>query len=57
LSGTPRTSNLYDTVNLKALMAMAYNRMLERFELPGEPVEAWEHGEVLYDVSKRLLEL
>ncbi|WP_176065265.1 ribonuclease H-like domain-containing protein [Anaeromyxobacter diazotrophicus] len=47
--------NLYDTVNLKALMALGYNRMLERFELPGEPVAPWERGEVLYDVTKRLL--
>ena len=47
--------NLYDTVNLKALVALGYNRMLERFELPGEPVAAWERGEVLYDVTKKLL--
>lgn len=47
--------NLYDTVNLKALMALGYNRMLERFELPGEPVAPWERGEVLYDVTKRLI--
>ncbi|HEX8909206.1 MAG TPA: ribonuclease H-like domain-containing protein [Anaeromyxobacteraceae bacterium] len=47
--------NLYDAVNLKALMALGYNRMLGRFELPGEPVAPWERGEVLYDVTKRLM--
>ena len=47
--------NLYDAVNLKSLMALGYNRMLERFELPGEPVPTWERGDVLYDVTKRLM--
>jgi uncharacterized protein YprB with RNaseH-like and TPR domain len=47
--------NLYDTVNLKALMTLGYNRMLERFELPGEKIAEWQRGDVLYDVSKQLL--
>jgi hypothetical protein len=49
--------NLYDAVNLKALMAIGYNRMLERTGLPAAPLPAWERGEVLYDVSKLLLAL
>jgi uncharacterized protein YprB with RNaseH-like and TPR domain len=49
--------NLYDAVNLKALMTLGHNRMLERFELPGAPVATWERGDVLYDVSKQLLAL
>jgi uncharacterized protein YprB with RNaseH-like and TPR domain len=47
--------NLYDTVNLKALTTMAYNRMVHRFELPGDKIAEWQRGEVLYDVSKCLL--
>ena len=47
--------NLYDVVNLKALMTLGYNRMLERHRLPGRPVDVWQRGEVLYDVSKQLL--
>jgi uncharacterized protein len=49
--------NLYDTVNLKALMALGYNRMLERYRLPGEPVPRWERGDVLYDLTRQLLAL
>lgn len=47
--------NLYDVVNLKSLVTLGYNRMLERHRLPGQPVEVWQRGEVLYDVSKQLL--
>ena len=49
--------NLYDAVNLKALAAVGYNRMIERLRLPAETVPAWERGDVLYDVTKRVLEL
>jgi len=49
--------NLYDAINLKALMAHGYNRMIERMRMPGAPVPAWERGDVLYDVSKVLLAL
>jgi uncharacterized protein len=49
--------NLYDAVNLKALMAIGYNRMIERLRLPASPVPRWERGDVLYDVTKLLLRL
>lgn len=49
--------NLYDAVNLKALMAHGYNRMIERMRMPGAPVPPWERGDVLYDVTKVLLAL
>ncbi len=47
--------NLYDAVNLKALMTLGHNRMLERYGLPGKPVAPWQRGDVLHDVSKQLL--
>jgi uncharacterized protein YprB with RNaseH-like and TPR domain len=47
--------NLYDAVNLKALMTLGHNRMLERNGLPGAPVQVWERGDILYDISKQLL--
>jgi uncharacterized protein len=46
--------NLYDAVNLKALMTLGYNRMLERLRFPGQPVEVWSPGDVLYDVAKEM---
>ena len=54
--------NLYDAVNLRTLMAWAYNRMVEREleefpSLEAEPVAVPERGDVLYDVSKILLNL
>jgi uncharacterized protein YprB with RNaseH-like and TPR domain len=49
--------NLYDTVNLKALVALGYNRMVERHRLPVPPVATWSRGDVLYDVTKLLLAL
>ncbi|HET9595111.1 MAG TPA: ribonuclease H-like domain-containing protein, partial [Anaeromyxobacteraceae bacterium] len=49
--------NLYDAVNLKALAALGYNRMVERLALPAEPLPRWERGDVLYDLSKLLLAL
>ncbi len=49
--------NLYDAVNLKALMALGYNGMLARYRLPGEAVPEWHRGDVLYDVTKQLLAL
>jgi len=56
--------NLYDAVNLRTLLAYAYNRMLET-ESRGAPalrdvvrsVDVPERGDVLYDVSKILLAL
>jgi uncharacterized protein YprB with RNaseH-like and TPR domain len=47
--------NLYDAVNLKPLMTLGYNRMLERYRLPGERVAVWQRGDVLYDLTKQLL--
>jgi hypothetical protein len=52
--------NLYDAVNLRTLMAWAYNRMLERARgefpsLPAQLVTVPERGDVLYDVSKIIL--
>jgi uncharacterized protein YprB with RNaseH-like and TPR domain len=49
--------NLYDAVDLKALMVLAYNRMVERLELPAPPLARWERGDVLYDMTKQLLGL
>jgi uncharacterized protein len=49
--------NLYDAVNLKALAAVGYNRMIDRLRLPGAKVAAWERGDVLYDVTKLVLAL
>jgi uncharacterized protein len=49
--------NLYDAVNLKALAALGYNRMVERLALPADPIPRWERGDVLYDVSKLVLAL
>lgn len=49
--------NLYDAFNLRTLMDIAYNEAIERLNLPEPKVPVFERGEVLYDVSKILLEL
>ncbi len=49
--------NLYDTVNLRPLMAMAYNRLAAATGLPCRPLPVHERGDVLYDISKLLLAL
>lgn len=49
--------NLYDAVNLRTLMAMAYNRLVERLAMPAPPVTVRHRGEVLYDLSRQLLAL
>lgn len=49
--------NLYDTVNLRTLMAMGYNRIVERLELPAEPLPVSHRGDVLYDVTRLVLAL
>jgi uncharacterized protein YprB with RNaseH-like and TPR domain len=49
--------NLYDVVNLKALVTIGYNRMVERLRLPAAPIVPWSRGDVLYDLSKLLLAL
>ena len=49
--------NLHDTVNLRTLMDLGYNRMIERLRLPAEAVRVQEPGDVRYDVTKLLLSL
>jgi uncharacterized protein YprB with RNaseH-like and TPR domain len=49
--------NLHDAVNLRTLMDLAYNRMIERLRLPAAPVPVRERGDVAYDVTKLLLAL
>lgn len=49
--------NLYDAINLRSLLELAYNRAVEELacEVPRLPV--FERGEVLYDVTKAILAL
>ncbi|BDG03341.1 ribonuclease H-like domain-containing protein [Anaeromyxobacter oryzae] len=49
--------NLHDAVNLRTLMDLAYNRMIERLRLPAAPVPVSERGDVRYDMTKLLLAL
>jgi uncharacterized protein len=49
--------NFYDTINLRTLMALAYNRTVEALALPAARVSVSWRGDVLYDVSKALLAL
>jgi len=52
--------NLYDTINLRTLMCLAYNRMLKilsRMGLAAIPIEVFGRGDVLYDVTKLLIAL
>jgi uncharacterized protein YprB with RNaseH-like and TPR domain len=49
--------NLHDAVNLRTLMGLGYNRMIERLRLPAPPVAVSERGDVRYDVTKLLLAL
>ena len=49
--------NLHDAVNLRTLMDLGYNRMVERLRLPAAPVPVHERGDVAYDVTKLLLAL
>ena len=49
--------NLLDAVNLRTLMDLAYNRMIERLRLPATPVQVQERGDVRYGVTKILLAL
>jgi hypothetical protein len=49
--------NLHDAVNLRTLMDLAYNRMIERLRLPAAPVAVSERGDVRYDMTKLLLAL
>jgi uncharacterized protein YprB with RNaseH-like and TPR domain len=49
--------NLHDAVNLRPLMDLGYNRLIERLRLPAAAVPVSERGDVLYDVTKILLAL
>jgi uncharacterized protein YprB with RNaseH-like and TPR domain len=49
--------NLHDAVNLRTLMDLAYNRMIERLDLPAAPVPVQERGDVRYDITRILLAL
>ncbi|HZA51520.1 MAG TPA: ribonuclease H-like domain-containing protein [Myxococcaceae bacterium] len=50
--------NLYDAINLRTLVELGYNTWLDELNLADEPkVAVFERGDVLYDVSKLLLEL
>ncbi len=49
--------NLYDAVNLRALMALGYNRLVERLGLPAKPLAVSHRGDVLYDVTRQILAL
>jgi uncharacterized protein YprB with RNaseH-like and TPR domain len=49
--------NLHDAVNLRTLMDLGYNRMIERLRLPASPVPVSERGDYRYDMTKLLLAL
>lgn len=49
--------NLHDAVNLRTLMDVGYNRMIERLRLPARPVPVSERGDHRYDMTKLLLAL
>ena len=43
--------NLHDAVNLQALAALGYNRIVERLGLPAEPVRVAHRGDWLLDMT------
>jgi uncharacterized protein YprB with RNaseH-like and TPR domain len=49
--------NLHDAVNLQALAALGYNRIVERLGLPADPVPVAHRGDWLLDMSRQLLAL
>jgi uncharacterized protein YprB with RNaseH-like and TPR domain len=49
--------NLHDAVNLRPLMDLGYNRIVERLRLAAEPVPVAERGDFRYDITKLLLAL
>ncbi len=49
--------NLHDAVNLRPLMDLGYNRIVERLRLPAAPVPVAERGDFRYDLTKLLLAL
>jgi uncharacterized protein len=49
--------NLHDAVNLRTLMDLGYNRMIERLRLPADPIPVSERGDHRYDMTKVVLAL
>jgi hypothetical protein len=50
--------NLYDSFQLRSLMDTAYNKALDDLNMNDVPrVPVFQRGEVLYDVSRLILEL
>jgi uncharacterized protein YprB with RNaseH-like and TPR domain len=49
--------NLHDAVNLRALMDLGYNRLVERLRLPADRLPVSERGDVRYDMTRILLGL
>jgi uncharacterized protein len=49
--------NLYDTVNLRTLMALGYNRLLEGLSLPAQAVAVADRGDVLQGIGRLLAAL
>jgi uncharacterized protein YprB with RNaseH-like and TPR domain len=49
--------NLHDAVNLRTLMDLAWNELVERLRLPAPKVVVQERGDVRYDLTKLLLAL
>ena len=49
--------NLHDAVNLRTLLDLGYNRMIERLRLPAPPVPVSERGDVRHDMTKVVLAL
>lgn len=49
--------NLYDTFHLRTLLDVAYNRAVELLAVELSPRPVFERGDILYDVSRLLLEL
>ncbi len=49
--------NLYDSVNLKSLLDVAYNRAVEDLACDVPRRTVFERGEVLYDITQRVLAL
>jgi uncharacterized protein YprB with RNaseH-like and TPR domain len=49
--------NLHDAVNLRTLLDLGYNRMIDRLRLPAPPVPVSERGDVRYDMTRVVLAL
>jgi uncharacterized protein len=49
--------NLYDAINLRTLLELGYNRWIDELNLDEPKVAVFERGDILYDVSRLLLEL